>query len=265
MSSPIGEFRVVRPGSALATAVLVALFLLCAPQGACAADPLIITGKASWYGSPPHEKKSAHGKATASGRVFDRSHFTAAHRTLPFGTVLRVYNLANSHHVLVAVSDRGPFIRNRQLDVSYRAARILNFVRRGVTEIWAEVVSDEAGAPLAEGSAYYLQFGVRPDMVSSLELQRDIRFRLKLATKALRVSGETVFPYHICAGPWRTFKEAEEVMDEIPPYYSEAQIILGPESGDVLPRLKVPDAAESLQKKHDSHKKKRSIKRVQRK
>ncbi len=235
------------------------LMLLLTPVHVFAAEARTLMGTASWYGT------TAHGKMTASGRIFSRMHFTAAHKTLPFGMVLRVYNLHNAYHVLVAITDRGPFAGERQLDVSYRAARVLNFVRRGITTVWAEVVSDSKGVPLDADSAYYLQFGVRPDEPSAFELLRDVRFRLKLAAAVFRVPDEPVSPYHICAGPWRTFKEAEEVLEDVPLYYDGAQIILGPASGNELPRHAAPEAIRALQNPLDSHKKRRSAHRVQRK
>ncbi len=87
--------------------------------------PLAITlddapdGFASWYGQP------FHGRRTASGEKFDMHSYTAAHRTLPFGTILRVENAVNGRVILVEVTDRGPFIRKRVVDLSYRAARHL--------------------------------------------------------------------------------------------------------------------------------------------
>jgi rare lipoprotein A len=87
---------------------------------------------ASWYGS------SFHGRRTASGQVFDQERMTAAHKTLPFGTRLRVTNLRNGRSVLVTVTDRGPYVRNRQLDVSLAAARRLGLVGPGTAPVLME-------------------------------------------------------------------------------------------------------------------------------
>src|SRR5689334_19646900 len=89
------------------------------------ADDDVATGMASYY-SDDHE-----GRRTASGRRYDAERLTAAHRTLPFGTRLRVTNLANDRSVVVTVTDRGPFVRGRIVDVSRRAAEKLGFVARG--------------------------------------------------------------------------------------------------------------------------------------
>src|SRR5262249_61004936 len=82
-------------------------------------------GVASWYG------KQFHGKATASGEDFDMFEFTAAHRQLPLGTYVKVTNLRNGRSIIVRVNDRGPYVMDRIMDLSYSAARMLNF-RAGI-------------------------------------------------------------------------------------------------------------------------------------
>ena len=92
-----------------------------------AAPPrMIAVGTASWYGA------YHHGRRTASGEVFDMNALTAAHRTLPLGTRLRVTNLSNGKSVDVRVNDRGPFIRNRIIDVSRGVAVALDAVAAGL-------------------------------------------------------------------------------------------------------------------------------------
>ena len=86
-------------------------------------------GRASWYGEPHH------GRMTASGETFDMHRLTAAHRTLPLGTRLRVTNLANGRSVVVRVNDRGPYRSGRILDLSYAAARALHAVEAGVIHV----------------------------------------------------------------------------------------------------------------------------------
>ncbi len=89
-------------------------------------------GIASYYG------KQYHGRKTASGERFNMHELTAAHRTLPFGTNLKVTNLANDRSVVVRVNDRGPFKRDRILDVSLEAARRLQMVTAGTTRVRIE-------------------------------------------------------------------------------------------------------------------------------
>src|SRR5262245_59571670 len=91
-------------------------------------------GVAAYYDS------KFQGKRTASGRTYDQGELTAAHRTLPFGTRVRVTNLGNGRSVVVTVTDRGPFTRGRILDVSARAARELGFFRQGTARVRIDVL-----------------------------------------------------------------------------------------------------------------------------
>lgn len=87
------------------------------------------TGKASFYGN------KFNGRKTASGERFDNSKYTAAHKKLPFGTEIVVENVSNKKRVTVRINDRGPFTKNRILDVSFQAAKELDFVRQGTATI----------------------------------------------------------------------------------------------------------------------------------
>jgi len=93
-------------------------------------------GSASWYG------KQFHGKTTASGEDFDMFEFTAAHRKLPLGTFVKVTNLKNSKWIIVRINDRGPYVGNRIMDLSYSAARMLNF-RDGVERVRIDLIQPE--------------------------------------------------------------------------------------------------------------------------
>jgi len=93
------------------------------------------TGEASWYG-PEHQ-----GKPTASGQLFDQARFTAAHRTLPFGTKVKVTNLANGKSVEVEINDRGPYAENRIIDLSGAAAKALDMTGSGTAKVRLELAS----------------------------------------------------------------------------------------------------------------------------
>jgi rare lipoprotein A len=96
----------------------------------------VFTGRASWYGP------GFHGRRTASGEVFNQNALTAAHRTLPFGTRVRVVNVSNHREVVVRINDRGPFTGGRVLDLSAEAARAIGLDRAGVGPVRVEVLSD---------------------------------------------------------------------------------------------------------------------------
>ncbi|HET9951468.1 MAG TPA: septal ring lytic transglycosylase RlpA family protein [Candidatus Eisenbacteria bacterium] len=91
-------------------------------------------GMASYYA------QEFHGRETASGKTYRSDGLTAAHRTLPFGTKVRVTNLQNGRSVVVTVTDRGPYKRERIVDLSKRAAKELDIVRQGVARVRLDVV-----------------------------------------------------------------------------------------------------------------------------
>ena len=94
-------------------------------------------GRASWYG------KQFHGRSTASGEPYDMFQFTAAHRQLPLGTWVRVTNLRNGHSITVRVNDRGPYVGNRIIDLSYGAAQMLELRARGTEKVRLDIVNGE--------------------------------------------------------------------------------------------------------------------------
>lgn len=107
------------------------------------APPRIIngeTGLASWYGHP------YHGRPAANGEIYDMEKLTAAHRTLPFGTWVRVVNLTNDKTVDVRITDRGPFVENRIIDLSHAAAVAIALVGPGVARVRLDVLSIPAAA-----------------------------------------------------------------------------------------------------------------------
>lgn len=106
----------------------------CGGSGATRRAPRVQTGTASYLAH------SLHGNHTASGERYNERKLTAAHRTLPFGTRVRVTNLRNGKKVVVRINDRGPFTRGRIIDLSYGAARKLGFVRDGLTEVKLEIM-----------------------------------------------------------------------------------------------------------------------------
>jgi rare lipoprotein A len=116
--------------SSAQTTLAATLFIVSslAPGGEASAQ----TGRASWY---------ALSSKTASGERCNPQALTAAHRTLPFGTKVKVENLANGRSVVVRINDRGPFVHNRVIDVTKAAAHALGFLKAGVTQVKLTVLS----------------------------------------------------------------------------------------------------------------------------
>src|SRR6056297_3166525 len=111
---------------------------------AAEAGRMLQTGIASWYGP------NFHGKATANGEVFNMNDFTAAHRTLPFNTVVQVRNLENGESVNVRINDHGPYVDNRVIDLSRRAARKIDMENTGTANVQI-ILLEEGDRPVADG------------------------------------------------------------------------------------------------------------------
>ncbi len=97
------------------------------------------TGVASWYGEP------FHGKPTANGERYDMNAITAAHKTLPLPTYVRVTNLDNGRSLIIRLNDRGPFVHGRIIDLSRRAAQLLGFERKGTARVRVQAVGGPGG------------------------------------------------------------------------------------------------------------------------
>ena len=108
-------------------------------------DLCVERGKASYYG------KQFHGKITANGERFDLEDYTAAHRTLPFGTLVKVTNLSNYESVLVRINDRGPYNKNRIIDLSKAAAISIGLLDDGVGMVLIECIYSPVPSLLDSG------------------------------------------------------------------------------------------------------------------
>ena len=127
----------MRPKTIFWLLLLALLLSGCATTGGRKATPERSpeVGTASFY------SHHFHGRKTASGEIYNENQLTAAHRTLPFGTRVRVTNMKNDRSVVVTVTDRGPSNRRRVIDLSRHAADLLGFVETGTTRVLLEVIS----------------------------------------------------------------------------------------------------------------------------
>jgi rare lipoprotein A len=134
-------------------------------------------GVASWYGHP------YHGRTAASGETYDMEQFTAAHRTLPFGTLVRVVNVENNKTVDVRINDRGPFVDDRIIDLSLAAARSIDLVGPGTARVRLEVLQ----APLVSAPGYYaVQVGAFQNHANAERLRAEMETRYGAARLAVR-------------------------------------------------------------------------------
>lgn len=160
--------------------------------------PLLTTelGIASWYGYP------FHGRAAADGEIYDMEKLTAAHRTLPFGTWVRVTNLTNNKTVDVRITDRGPFIIGRIIDLSHAAAQAIELIGPGIAQVRLDVIS----APQLEiaGSLYSVQAGIFQDRNRAEQL-RELFENKYGAARLIFKDGKPV--------TWRLLVGVEDSMD----------------------------------------------------
>jgi rare lipoprotein A len=131
---------------------LVGVLAACAPAAQTALTPTASAqvepeGRASWYGA------EFAGRRTANGEIYDPSQMTAAHKTLPFGTFVRVTNPNSGANVVVRINDRGPFKPGRVIDVSRAAAEQLGMIGPGTMIVRLEIISDPAQSPSMVGSS----------------------------------------------------------------------------------------------------------------
>jgi rare lipoprotein A len=169
------------------------------------------TAVASWYGEP------FHGRPTASGERFDMHGFTAAHRTLPFGTRLQVTDAVSGRSTLVTVNDRGPFIRGRHLDLSYAAAREIGLVGLGVGRVDVAVLDRDLryrkrvvdGVPPASTptSPLTIQFGAFRERDNALRLKQALELESNDVSVTEAVVGGAVY-YRVRLGAFATQSQA---------------------------------------------------------
>lgn len=127
-------------------------------------------GYASWYGG------KFHGRKTASGEIFDTNEFTAAHRTLPFGTLVKVTNMANGLSVIVRINDRGPFVEGRIIDLSRAAAAKIGMAGSGIAHVRIEPI----GMATTDSSTLYdvqvASFANRENLKRAIETLKNAGF-----------------------------------------------------------------------------------------
>jgi rare lipoprotein A len=126
-------------------------------------------GIASWYGVP------FHGRRAANGEVYDMNQPTAAHKTLPFGSMVRVHNLDNGRQTDVRITDRGPFIDGRIIDLSLAAAQSVDMVRAGIARVRIELLS--VAGPLLRGGNFTVQVGAFVERGNAERLRDRLRER----------------------------------------------------------------------------------------
>lgn len=140
------------------------------------------TGMASWYGAPYHNRRGSNGE------VYDMNAMTAAHLTLPLGSMVRVTNVKTGHSAVLRITDRGPFVEGRILDVSFAAAKALDVYLPGTAKVRVRVL--EAPASLETGGRWAVQIGSFSDQQSAADLAEHLQRRYQTA-KVLKFASPT--------------------------------------------------------------------------
>ena len=144
----------------------------------------IETGMASWYGHP------YHGRQAADGEIYDMETLVAAHRTLPFNTWVRVTNLSNSKAVEVRIIDRGPFVDGRIIDLSHKAAQVIELIGPGVAQVRVEVIKPPQSP---EPGIFGVQVGAFSNRGTAERMQQDMQTRYGSAKLIARPGNTTVW------------------------------------------------------------------------
>ncbi|MBS1489933.1 MAG: septal ring lytic transglycosylase RlpA family protein [Bacteroidetes bacterium] len=209
--------------------IIIGLFFLLAVQ---ATRGQVQTGKASFYAD------SFEGSPTASGEKYKAGKFTAAHKILPFGTVVRVTNLANNASVEVTINDRGPYKEGRVIDLSKAAAEKLNMINAGVADVKIEVVDAGDGKTKTptvqvdhvsvdekeyydfkinkvEPSGFGAQVGTYQELVNLFRISETLKSKYKKKiTVQVKVVGGVKY-YSLILGPFSNQKKAEALVSEL--------------------------------------------------
>lgn len=206
------------------------------------ASAQIQTGKASFYAD------SFEGKRTASGDKYHASKFTAAHKTLPFGTVVKVTNLANKESVNVSINDRGPYVEGRVIDLSKAAAEKLNFFSQGIADVSIEVVDggDGKGQTLpvmvehvvVEEKEFYdfdiskikpkgfgAQLGTYQELANLLRMADNLKnsYKKKVTVQVKVLNG--VKYYSLILGPFSSHGKAADFLDGLKKQFPDSYVM----------------------------------------
>lgn len=157
------------------------------------------SGVASWYGP------GFHGKQTANGEKFNQEDLTAAHKTLPFNTLVRVLNVDNGKSVVVRINDRGPYAKNRIIDLSKEAARRIDMLGTGTAHVKLQLIRGNSNSVGNSDELFTVQIASFSDFKSAEAKSRSVKYSW---VKSYYVNGETVFRVYV--GKFKSKSEATD-------------------------------------------------------
>jgi len=173
-------------------------------------------GKASWYG------KKFHGRPTANGEIFDMYKRSAAHKTLPMGTYVKVINLSNKKDIIVRINDRGPFVKGRIIDLSYAAGKRIDLIGSGVTDVKVVALGRKVGELKAKGGSkpivelkdlkkgeFTIQVGAFQDRDNALKLADRLKIIFEYVNIATYVDENAKTMYRLRISKSKTLVQAK--------------------------------------------------------
>ncbi|MDR3718461.1 MAG: septal ring lytic transglycosylase RlpA family protein [Bryobacteraceae bacterium] len=191
------------------------------------------TGVASWYGIP------YHGRQAANGEIYDMNELTAAHRTLPFGAIVKVTSAGSNESVTVRITDRGPFVGDRIIDLSRQAARQIDMIGPGIMKVKLQLIAygparltakavnqeearEEQEAPRLSG--YAVQVGLFNDKTKAEKLQERLLRHYQPVTLVVREGAHE--QWRVLVGDKPTEEEAEALAVVLRKQVGEALVVL---------------------------------------
>jgi len=173
-------------------------------------------GVASWYGP------KFHGRRTASGEIYNMYELTAAHKILPMHTKVKVTNLENGRSLIVRINDRGPFVKNRIIDLSYAAAKRLGVVGPGTARVRVESLG--SWSPEIPG-IFYVQVGSFAIYENAIALQRKMRQKGFVHTRIQKFEHRGRTFWRVQAGIFKTLAKAQKIKTRLELKFPNAFII----------------------------------------
>lgn len=190
-------------------------------------------GVASWYG------KKFHGRDTSSGEPYDMYQMTAAHNTLPLPTNVRVTNLSNGRSIIVRVNDRGPFVKNRVIDLSYAAARELDMITSGTAMVEVEALPVRVTGPAttlaatsmpespAQPPRLYVQVGAFGEVANAQNLARQLNANGIAEAAVHQSEGEMPQLYRVRIGPFSNAEDFDRMVARVQGLqFAEARLVV---------------------------------------
>lgn len=169
------------------------------------------TGIASWYGDDFHNKR------TANGETYNMHDITAAHRTLPLPSIVRVTNLENGRSIIARVNDRGPYVKNRIIDVSQKGAELLGYKNKGTAKVKVEILADESKAIKEamlskDNTSKTYANALATSQISTIPSQRQpLKTNLASTSKTTTEDGN----YFIQVGAFADYNKAKDLADSM--------------------------------------------------